>query len=222
MRMLYIDGVEYTVDNNMATVTGYTEDICGDVCIPGVICDNIPVVGVADKAFCKCQYITAVTLPFSLKYIGANAFSWCNLLKKITLAGVRDIGERAFMGCARLSDIRFSSHLEAVYDKAFAYCTSLVAIRFPEGLEYMGESVFEGCRYLKYVYIPHNIDVIKNGTFYSCSSLCEVELPDSLRFVDEYSFAYCTSLTLPEIPMGAVINNNAFYECGAIKVGCIA
>ena len=222
MRMLYIDGVEYTVDNDIATVSGYNEDICCDVLIPDVICGSIRVVGVEDKAFSKCQLITSVSLPFGVKYIGANAFSWCNLLKKVTLSGVRDIGDRAFMGCQRLGDIRFSSQLEVVCDKAFAYCTSLVAIRFPEGLEYMGESVFEGCRHLKYVYIPHNIDVIKNGTFYSCSSLCEVELPDSLRFVDEYSFAYCTSLTLPEIPMGAVINNNAFYECGAIKVGCIA
>lgn len=222
MQMFCVDGIKYTIDNGLAVVCGFNENICENIEIPSFIDTSIRVVGIADKAFYKCQYIMSISLPRSIKFIGANAFAWCNSLKRIFMPTVRNIGDRAFMGCGRLSEIKFGPLLECVGDKAFAYCTSLVAIRFPDSMKYMGESIFEGCRHIRYVYIPSSVDEIKNGTFYACSSLCEVEVTDTIRYIDEYSFAYCTSIALPNFPAKTIINNNAFYGCDAIKVNCIA
>ena len=220
--MQVLDGIKYTVDNGLAVISGFDEDICDDVVIPSSINGNIKVVGISPRAFYKCRYITSVTLPKSIEFIGKNAFAWCTALKRISMPSVVSIDDRAFMGCDRLSDVKFGPVLECVGDKAFAYCTSLVAIRFPDSMRYMGEGVFEGCRHIRYVYIPRMIDEIKNGTFYACASLCEVEVNDTLKYIDEYSFAYCTSIALPEFPTKAIVNNNAFFGCDTIKVNCIA
>ena len=222
MQMLCIDGIKYTVDNGFAIVSGYSEDIRESIVIPSFINGDIAVVGVSDKAFYKCPYIVSLSLPKDLEFIGNNAFAWCNALKRIAMPSVVKIGNRAFMGCGRLSEIKFGPALKWVGDKVFAYCTSLVAIRFPDSMEYMGESVFEGCRHIRYVYIPSAVDEIKNGMFYACSSLCEVEVNENLKYIDEYSFAYCTSIALPSLPANTIINNNAFYGCDSIKVHCIA
>lgn len=223
MQVVCIDGIKYALSGNgTALVSGFDDMVHCDITIPSDICGDISVVGISEKAFYKCPYIVSVKLPRSCTYIGDNAFAWCMSLKTVYTGGTVNIGKRAFMGCDRLSDLKFTSDLNCVDNKAFAYCNSLSAIRFPDSLNYLGESVFEGCRYLRYAYIPDHIDVIKSGMFYACRSLCEVEIPSTLKYIDEYSFAYCTSLTLPDISSYTVLNNNAFYECGAIKVNCIA
>lgn len=222
MHTLIIDGIKYTIDNETAIVSGFSDDITSDVIIPECIFKSIPVIGIAKKAFYKCSNISSVRISKNVRFIGINAFAWCMSLSYVDAKNVLSIENRAFMGCERLSSICFSSELKNIGDKAFAYCTSLVSLRFPDSLEYMGNSVFEGCRHLKYAYIPKNINTINRSTFYACVSLVQVDMHDNIEYVDEYAFAYCSSISLPSFSVNTVINNNAFYGCDVIKVNCIA
>ena len=210
-------GIRYSIEKNLATVVGLADSSMCDIKIPEYIFSNVRVVSIGDKALARQNQLVSVTLPASVETVGKNAFAWCPSLKCIKMRGVKIICERAFMGCAQLSEIEFSNELCEIGDKAFAYCNSLVSLEIPETVEYIGCGIFEGCRYLKFVSIPDRINIIGNGTFYACTALIEVKLPKELTYIDEYAFAYCVSLEDITIANTTVINRDAFYECGETK-----
>jgi hypothetical protein len=104
----------------------------GAVVIPASY-NNLPVTEIADKAFNGTQ-ITAVTIPDSVKTIGARAFMDCASLTSVTIGkGVTSIGNMAFGNCAKLTSVTFSGQIPFnsfyqssfllqgdIYDKYFA------------------------------------------------------------------------------------------------------
>ena len=208
-------GLEYSItDDNKAILCSVGSCTNQHIIVPDTVNGGIPVVAVADKAFFRCRRIKSITLPSSVKIIGASAFAWCSNLKSVELAGVEYIDDRAFMGCNLLKNIFLSEALRFLGEKAFAYCPEVTDIYLPRDLERIGSACFEGCRNLTSILLPQNIKVIENGVFYACSALTNINLPQSLEYIDEYAFAYCISLGDFVLPKHAVINNDAFYECG--------
>lgn len=108
-------------------------------------------VGIADNAFEGCS-ITKLTLPSSVKYIGANAFKNCTTLESINIpSGVTKISDYAFYGCK-----------------------ALTAITLPEGVESIGQYAFYGCAAIKTLTIPANVSFIGAFSFKGCFGLTEV------------------------------------------------
>lgn len=209
-------GLEFNIlDSGVAVVSGigYCENEY--ITVPEKI-EGFSVVGVAEKAFCKSLQIKSITLPDSVKYIDDEAFAWCHELKSIKFEGILEIGERAFMGCDKLSEMSFGNELEVIGEKAFAYCPSIIAVELPDSVSFLGSSSFEGCRSLKSVSIPDSVKTIEYGTFYACSSLRQVKLPKRLEYIDEYAFAHCTSITEMALPSKTVLNADAFFQCGTL------
>ena len=207
-------GLEFSLlDGGVAVLAGIGCCVEEHITVPSVI-GGCPVVGVAEKAFCKSEQIKSITFPVSMRFVDAQAFAWCRNLEKVTFDGVLEIGERAFMGCDRLSGVEFGGEIEVVGEKAFAYCPALVSLTLPDSVTSLGESAFEGCRNMRSVSLSDNVKVIENGTFYACGSLRQVKLPRRLEYVDEFSFAYCTSITEMLVPSRAVLNHDAFFGCG--------
>lgn len=81
----------------------------GDMVIPETIefapGKTATVTGIEDRAFYG-TYVTSVTLPNSVSYIGKQAFALCSQLTSITLgSGVSTIGSKAFAPDAKLTTI---------------------------------------------------------------------------------------------------------------------
>ena len=178
--------------------------------------DGIPVVGISEKAFCRNSSVKSITLPCSVLYIEYQAFAWCRNLEIVQFSSVEKIGDRAFIGCDRLNTLIFGNFVQQIGEKAFAYCSALESITVPDSVFVIGTSAFEGCRNLNAITLSNRIHVIESGTFYACEKLKYVKLPRDLSYIDDFSFAYCISLSNLCLPPKAMINSNAFFECGSI------
>ena len=208
-------GLEYIKDSQTTVLVngiGYCTDT--NIVIPDKLPDGKIVVGVAEKAFFRCDGIESVNLPATVNTIGAYSFAWCSDLESIIAPGVVFIEERAFMGCKKLCRTSLSSRLESIEDKAFSYCSAIENVSLPDSLFFMGVGVFEGCKNLLSVALPSRLTEINNSMFNACVNLKDVKLPARLKYIDEYAFAYCVSLNNFSIPYGVIVNANAFYESG--------
>ena len=206
-------GLEYIYDSPTTVIVngiGYCDD--KDIVVPDRLPNAKIVVGIAEKAYFRCDGISSVNLPATVNTIGAYAFSWCSDLHSIVAPGVVFVEERAFMGCKQLKTMQFSKRLESVEDKAFSYCTSLETVTLPQSLFFMGIGVFEGCRNLSSVVLPDKLTEINNSMFNACVNLKSVILPKKLRYIDEYAFAYCVSIRNMNISPRVIVNESAFYE----------
>lgn len=81
---------------------------------------------IADGVFAYSDWLTSVTLPEGLRYIGADAFNYCTELSSVTLPGsLLEIGENAFLKCVSLTQIAFPAALTRIGARAFEYCYDL-------------------------------------------------------------------------------------------------
>lgn len=210
-------GLEFVINSqNEAYLCGIGTCTDENVVVPSSY-NGCMVVGVAEKAFERNDFVKSVTLPFSVESIEKMAFAWCRKLESIRMEGVIDIKNRAFMGCDSLKSVSLGDYLQIIDDKAFSYCSALERIDLPRHIGSIGTAAFEGCRNLKKISLPNSLKVIENSTFYACTSLKYVKLPNQLEYIDEYAFAYCISILEINIPSNTVINSEAFFECGNRK-----
>ena len=93
----------YKENESGITITDYVGDET-ELVIPGKINDK-KVTGI-DGAFYRCSSLTSITIPASVKNIGAHAFQECSSLTSITIpAGVKSIEDFVFDGCDSLTSI---------------------------------------------------------------------------------------------------------------------
>jgi len=163
-----INGNAYRVSKG--TVTG------GAVVIPAAY-SGLPVTEIGESAF-DSENITSITIPSSVKTIGA----W------------------AFVACTSLTNVTLSSGLTSIGIAAFYACTSLTSITIPGSVTSIGGSAFSGCRSLTSITIPPDVKIINSFTFSGCTSLTSVTLPSGLTSIGSYAFGYCTSIASITIP----------------------
>ncbi|MDE6349851.1 MAG: leucine-rich repeat domain-containing protein [Treponemataceae bacterium] len=96
--------------------------------------------------------ITGVTIPGSVKSIGANAFADCTALAVVRIeAGVAYIG-----------------------DGAFARCTALTSMVIPAGVTELGGGIFTGCTYLTELRIHESVTTIASDALTGTEGLKDV------------------------------------------------
>lgn len=100
-------------------------------------CDEIPY-----KAFGDCKNLENVTLKGDIYKIGSNAFRNTKISKIELPYTVKFIGSEAFYNCKNLNEIKFSSHLEAISTNAFKKCSSLTNIELPSSLLRLYDGAF--------------------------------------------------------------------------------
>lgn len=103
-------------------------------------------VGIADgQLLSNSAKITSVSLPDSLKYIGANNFDNFLSLTSISLpAGLVSIGDNAFRSCKQLQSLDLSkcTNLESIGSYAFSFCVGVTRFYVPASVKVLGEGVF--------------------------------------------------------------------------------
>ena len=91
----------------------------------------------------KAQKITQLTLPSSLKYIGARSFARLHITDLELPSGLQTLGEGAFSSCSWLKTVNLGecTELESIGAQAFT-SAAISEIIIPESVVSMGELVF--------------------------------------------------------------------------------
>lgn len=182
-----------------------------------------------------------ITLSDSVKKIAPYAFRFMDEIASITLpAGVEEIGEGAFLGCAALRTIAISGNSEkfftkdgvlytvgskrvdgetkTVYSFLFVPVALQGSVAIPAGVESIPASTFEHRKNLVTVTIPAGVASIGNSAFAHCTKLSSVTIPQDVTTIGANAFAYCTSLGSFEVPDGTKDTALANY----VLMGCTA
>ena len=229
---------EYTVTENMATITKCKSTTQQTVEIPKYIFDGqnyykvisigdsafksytnlttviIPegVVHIEASAFANCGRLINITLPSTLKTIGNSVFLSCVLLTNVTIPeGVESIGNSAFEKCIRFDSVTLPSTIQSMGDRVFAECSSLVNVTISEGVADIGNYTFTKCGMLKTITIPSTVSHLGNYVFYECSSFASIVLSEGVESIGMMTFLNCRkfkNITLPSTLRS--IDNPAF------------
>ncbi len=116
-------------------------------------------VGICGKLFYNSNLDSyTVTLPSSIKTIGAEAF--CS---------------------TKIEEINLPEGLVKIGGGAFASCKGLKYINLPQSLEYLGDGAFSGCSKLTEISLGSNIKGLSDGTFGDCDGITKVyyNVPDA-------------------------------------------
>ena len=142
-------------------IAGYNGE-SEEVTVPDSI-DGYNVTAIGYRAFYLNSYIKKVTLPDTVKEIGAEAFYKCSSLEEIVAKGVETVDTYAFYYCEALKNIPESQNIKYIGSYAFAY-TELEALTLPKTLETIEYSAFEGIE-ASGVYIPKSVTSIGRYAF---------------------------------------------------------
>lgn len=131
----------YSVEDGEISITGFDENIRGNVVIPSII-EEYPVTTIDSYAFYACNTITGITIPDSVISIGDHAFNNCTELKEVIIPdSVTSIGAYTFFGCINLAQITIPKSVTSVGMWAFCDCHALTDIYY-NGLEEEWEKIF--------------------------------------------------------------------------------
>ena len=132
-----------------------------------VIPDGVERIG--NQWFWGCE-VESVTVPASVREIGADAFSECENLREVVFQGqskLKTIGKGAFSGCKNLAKIDLPGELTSIEDNAFYCCENLESVVLPNRLERVGEYCFFATRIRK-IDLPASMKEICEGAFCCC------------------------------------------------------
>lgn len=202
------DGLEYTVYDNYAAITGYT-GIATELIIPDQI-QGVPVTEIARNAFDGCS-LTKLVIPDTVEamaYLGeCKNLTQVNFPKNWTTV-VSATGP--FAGFTSLESISVPEGVTRIPSNAFRECTSLMNIDLPDGLLEIGKEAFAACGFEK-IWIPNSTKIIEPHAFVHCTALSEVNYPLSLEscviregggYTGGSPFQGCTSLKEITVPEG--------------------
>jgi hypothetical protein len=172
---------------------------------------------------------TAYTIPATVKSIGDGAFSYSFLASVSIPNSVTNIGQNAFNGCWRLTNLIIPASVIGIGDEAFAWCDDLTNISVATGnacYVSVGGVLYNqtettliqfpvGSAFTAYT-IPATVKNIGDGAF-GDSSLTAVTIPDSVTNIGCEAFNGCSELTRMTIPSRVVgIGDEAFGWCSCL------
>ena len=197
------------------------------------------------NAFSDCQsLICEISLPYSLKRIGAGAFQSSAIKGNLALPeGLEYIGSSAFYGCKGLTgSLTIPSGVHIIYSSAFSSCGFTGNLTLPMGLTEIQSNAFSGTNLKGELNIPSTVTTIGNsafkdtefngtlilpkelislgsGTFSGCGRLSGVvEIPQNIVAIPLGLFYYCTNIEGIVLHKDVeVIESQAFYNCYGIN-----
>ena len=167
---------------------------------PAISSITIPegVTKIAERAF-YCSGLTKLTLPNSVKSIGAESFASCQELLEVTMgSGLSSIGDSAFQDCQKLTKATLPSKLKKIPDNLFASCLELKTVNFPSGLTEIGFGAFSSTA-ITAAPLPNTVKVIGEEAFNWAQKLKSVNLPEGLTEISNRAFS-ATALESVKLP----------------------
>lgn len=115
--------------------------------------------------FCVNPNVTEVTVPGSVKQIGAGSFSECKNLKNVILGkGITIIPDNMFWHSTNLNSVKIPSTVTYIGVNAFAYCKKLKEIKLPSSVTGIGYNAFYQSGLTKFN-VGKNVKDISSNTY---------------------------------------------------------
>ncbi len=239
-----IDGLCYILneENRTATVTNYSNapvstevvEYSGDIVIPEIITTqsgkSYIVTAIDYKAFYRCNTITSMSIPPSIKTIGYYAFVGCNSLERVYIQDIaawcnivfENINANPlfsnyynvslYVNGSRLTQLDIPKGVTSIGNYAF-YDASLSKVSFPNTLVSIGNYAFHN-NSMTEVILPESLESLGIGAFAGCASLEKVHLNDGLEVIPIEAFAGCSQLSEVSLPLTIKkIEDIAFLGC---------
>ena len=150
--------------------------------------------------------------------LGDYAFYGCSRLTNLILpSSVTEIGGAAFRGCSGLTNLTIPSSITSIAESTFRGCSGLTSLTIPSSVTEIGESAFNGCSGLTNLTIPSSVTKIGYYAFRDCSGLTSLTIPSSVTSIGGYAFRGCCGLTSLTIPSCVTsISDRAFSGCSGL------
>lgn len=201
-------------------------------------------VGIAAQVFQGSEKLERVTVPASLLYIGANAFSSNKSLTdfRATYGKLKKIGTFSFSDCDILSTLVLNEGLESIGNYAFYKCPRVDNTSYgsliPESVTSIGTYAFKdtalwnspdeyGVIYAGNWVVGANVDSnvvlkkevvgISNYAFYNAQSLNSISGLYNVKYLGKGAFCGCVSLITAQLPDTLEkIDDYTFYGCASL------
>ncbi|MCQ2434671.1 MAG: leucine-rich repeat protein [Oscillospiraceae bacterium] len=201
------DGLNYTISNGVATLTGAAESP-QNLVIPSKV-SGVPVTEIAEKAFYHDKTIRTVSIPSSVKTIGNYAFSCCNLLNEVTMAeGVTTMGYSVFSTSALLRNISFPKTLTSIGSNCFRNTMWLENKQKESKWVAVNGILIDGSTCTTSCTVPTSIKTILTDSFNDAKGLYRIVLPKHIDYLPQGAIASC-----PDLQMVTIGNPNCRFGC---------
>lgn len=224
------------------TIIGAKYPMCGNLILPEKI-DGKTITAIGNGAFANQTGITKMSIPSTIKSIGANAFDGCTELLQFNIpddSRLETIGNSAFYNC-RIAMMDFPAGLVSIGANAFSNC-KLALAGFAGGSVTIGNAAFygstimylQGAEYIKsiganafensgLVRVDFNdgpqLTAIGNSAFAGCGFLKNFVMPTSLVNVGYFAFSGCSAFETVVIPNSVTtIGGGAFDGCENLTI----
>ena len=208
------------------TLLSLPEDYVGEYEIPyGVTCLNEK-----RNVFEKCNGLTAIRIPSTVKRLGLTSFGYCKNIKSIVIdpdnpfydsredcnAIIATSTNTLLLGC---QNTIIPAGVKEISNLAFSGCTGLVSIRIPDSVRKIGTAAFYDCTGLSSVEIGNGVSEISDSAFENCTSLNSVKILKGAYSIGFAAFLSCTSLKKIKMPNSIeIIENSVFRDTGLTSI----
>ena len=145
--------------------------------------ESVTSIGVG--AFGDCGGLTSISVESKNQVYHSSGNCLIETQSKTLIAGcgasvipsdgsVTSIGDCAFYGRDRLTNITIPDSVTSIGESAFRYCESLTSVTIGDGVTSIGDWEFAGCSSLTSIVIPDSVTFIGNSAFTGCDSLTTV------------------------------------------------
>ena len=140
--------------------------------------------------------------------IGDRAFVGCEKLTSITLPlGMKTININPFRGRSGELIIKSDNFIYEdgiLFDKnrhrLIAYCSKKKDYEISNSVTSIGNGAFSHCKTLTSIHIPDNVTSIGDSAFENCENLISIHISDSVTSIGDSTFSDCKNLTAIHIP----------------------
>ena len=179
---------------NNAGALYFNNELATDLIIPNGVSS------INELSFYKCTSIVSVTLPQSVKTIGASAFANCSNISNVYFNGTIDEWLKISFADYWSNPLSNEASLYIEMEKVTELCIS-------NEHSTIKEYALSGCRSLISLYIAEGITEIGANAFSDCVNLRTIVVPNSLQKLGTYAFGNCQSLICTTIDNGSYIGN---------------
>ncbi len=184
---------------------------------------NIPegTVAISDYAFADCYELADVTIPASVKVIGATSFSGTPWeAKNLSSAGALVINDMHVKGCNKVDDREdIIIEQDKIQNYAFAECEGYKNMQLGGQIKTIGNSAFSALKGLETFELFSPVTDIQAHAFEDCHSLKSFVFQNPhVENIGSYVFRNCTSLAEISLPSTVKsLGKGAFENCSAMK-----
>ncbi len=167
------------------------------------------------RSFINKSTITTIAFPQATTEIGEFAFSGCNKLTQVYLnSSLTTIGDFVFNSCEKMTQITLPTSITSIGSDVFADCTRLTTITIPPLVTNLKGNLFENNYGLQTVSLSEGLTSIGGYLFFECNSISTITIPSTVTFIGSSAFWECYGLStvycLATNPANISISSNAF------------